>query len=1131
MPSILSKLNVKFPCNLCAKPVAKTHRALCCDICDQWVHIKCNSVSPSDYERLKTTEAHWFCLKCIGCIFPRSANLFDDSMPSSSSENDDSSTSSPDISDDHSHVSSDSSKAKFLNSLFLPEASTNHSDDSDEHDDDEPQDPPLNCRYYDTSSLTPLLKNVHSTSHTFFHLNIGSLPLHSDDLQTLLHKLDHRFSVIGITETMIRSAVIPKALAIENYHYIHTPSSSIKGGSALFVRDDLNHFSRNDLSILCNSDSFLESCFLELPSDNNGANIVVGCIYKHPSMDSNSFYNKLQPLLHSISNENKRLILMGDFNINLLNADTDTAVNSFVDILSSYLLLPNINIPTRITSTSKTLIDNIFCNFSDPNFISGNLISGISDHLPQFLITSDNNYKTKPITEYYYRDWSQFDREQFLLDYFEIDWNDTLKLYKQDVDTSFGFFITTLNNLIDKYLPVKMSKNKRCFKKLKPWITPGLIKSMSIRDKLYSTYIHCKNPAKKLSFHNRYKLYRNSIVNLCRNSKKFYYRNFFVNNLNNSKKTWSEINSIINNKSKVNSINCLLIDNAMNSNPASISKAFNSYYASVADSIRMKIPDSYKHFSDFLPSRNSSSIFLEPCDAIEVLRSLNLLNLDKATGPFSIPGRILELLKHDICKPLSILINLSFTTGVFPTALKLAKVIAVYKNKGSPLRCSNYRPISLLSNIDKIYEKILYKRLHNFLTQHNILNPRQFGFRKSYSTAHALLAITQKLSDALDSGKFAYAVFVDLEKAFDTVDHSILLKKLHHYGIRGVPFKLLKSYLSERSQFVSISGVNSSHSKIKHGVPQGSVLGPLLFLIYINDLSRAIKYGDVFHFADDTNLLHINRSLPLLQKLCQKDLRHLCSWLYANKISLNASKTEFLTFKPKNNHKYDNFTCRLKIQRNVIGPSKYIRYLGVLLDQDLSWKPQIDLVASKLKRTNGILSKLRHFLPRSLLLQVYFALFHSRISYCCQSWAQPSSAYLQRICTLQNQAARLMTFSEPRSHASPIFSDLNLLRFTDLVQLQNILLIQKLRNFPDLIPPSLRNILDIDFSHARSTRGLTSGLINRPTFTTSKHGLNSIKSHCIRSWNSFISSSKSSIHNLSPTALKRLATKHFLSSY
>ena len=235
--------------------------------------------------------------------------------------------------------------------------------------------------------------------------------------------------------------------------------------------------------------------------------------------------------------------------------------------MSSYLLLPNINIPTRITSTTKTLIDNIFCNFSDPNFTSGNIITSISDHLPQFFITPDGNKDAKPINEYILKDWSKFNPDKFLSDYSKIDWTITLKLYKEDVDTSFGIFLTTLNNLVDKHLPTKVYKKKRYKFQLKPWITPGIIKSMSIRDKLHKTFINCKNPVKKLSFESRFKFYRNSIVNLCRSSKTNYFKKFFDTNINNSKKIWSEINSLINNKSKSDSIKCVLIDNVMTSDP------------------------------------------------------------------------------------------------------------------------------------------------------------------------------------------------------------------------------------------------------------------------------------------------------------------------------------------------------------------------------------------------------------------------------------------------------------------------------------------------------------------------------------------------------------------------------------
>ena len=548
----------------------------------------------------------------------------------------------PEDNSDHTLLDSvpNNSKAAFLNSIFLPETSI----DSEENNDNE--SPALNCRYYDTDSLSQLLKDCHSSGLSLFHLNIASLPLHIDDLNSLLFKLDHQFSIIGISETKIQSSTIPESSAIAGYQYLHTPSKSSKGGAALFIRNDLNFSARNDLSTLCYSENKMESCFAELPSlAKCDPGYIVGTIYKHPSMDSKEFRKILKKLLHQTSVENKRLILLGDFNINLLNASTDDDVIKFIDLLSCYLLLPTINIPTRLTSSTKTLIDNIYCNYSDPNFVSGNIITCISDHLPQFLITPNCKSISKPTSDYSYKDWSKFNQDQFLHDYSKINCNETLKLHCQNVDTSFKSFIDTLNNLIDKHLPTKVFKNKKYRQKLRPWITPGIIKSMSIRDKLYQTFIHCKNPVKKQSFENRYKFYRNTIVSLCRRSKISHYSNFFNNNLNNSKKMWGEINSLINNKSKSDNVKCILIDNVLSSNPGSIAKAFNSYFTHVADTIRSKIPYSHKHFSDFLPRPNNHSFFLADCDADEVMWNISVLNPNKATGPCSIPGQILDLLK------------------------------------------------------------------------------------------------------------------------------------------------------------------------------------------------------------------------------------------------------------------------------------------------------------------------------------------------------------------------------------------------------------------------------------------------------------------------------------------------------
>ena len=277
---------------------------------------------------------------------------------------------------------------------------------------------------------------------------------------------------------------------------------------------------------------------------------------------------------------------------------------------------------------------------------------------------------------------------------------------------------------------------------------------------------------------------------------------------------------------------CINIDSSPVSDPLTIASSFNDYFASIAENIRKNIPFTNKHFSNFLKNPVPDSIFLSPTDELEIFHCLSSLDQRKSSGPFSIPTQILSLIKAELSAPLSNIINLSFTTGIFPSNLKTAKVIPIHK-KGSKLELTNYRPISLLSNIDKVFEKLIYKRVYGFLEAKKVLFRQQFGFRKNYSTSQTLLNISQKIMDALDKGNYACGVFIDLQKAFDTVDHEILLKKLFHYGIRGTALSLFRSYLTGRQQYVSLSGARSDNKYTRHGVPQGSVLGPLLFLLYI----------------------------------------------------------------------------------------------------------------------------------------------------------------------------------------------------------------------------------------------------------------------------------------------------------
>ena len=400
-----------------------------------------------------------------------------------------------------------------------------------------------------------------------------------------------------------------------------------------------------------------------------------------------------------------------------------------------------------------------------------------------------------------------------------------------------------------------------------------------------------------------------------------------------------------------------MLKNNVISEPTEIANSFNNYFLSIACELHGKMNQYGKDYTHYLKNSNEYSFFMNPTDQNEIINIINKLNINKSTGPHSIPNNILNLIKFNIAEPLSEIVNLSFANGIYIENLKLSKTIPIFKDKGSNLECDNYRPISLLSNINKIIEKLMHTSLYKFLNIHNCYDS-QFGFRESHSTNHALISFTEDIRNALDNKKFVGRVFIDLQKAVDTVDHKILLSKLNHYGIRGTSNEWYNSYLTNRKQYVSTNGFKSDEKVMSFGVPQGSVLGPLLFLIYINDIHIALKYCKTRLFADDTNLLINNKSLKQLQKHLNLDLRNLCNWLKANKISLNASKTELVIFRCPNKH--INHNLKIKIDGKRLIPSKFIKYLGILIDSHLNWEYQSELLASKLSRAIGMLAKMRH---------------------------------------------------------------------------------------------------------------------------------------------------------------------------
>ena len=518
------------------------------------------------------------------------------------------------------------------------------------------------------------------------------------------------FDVIAISETRIVKGKTPvNSLNLMKYSHEFCPTESSAGGTLLYIHSHLSYKPRNDLSIYKPTE--LESSFIEI-SNPKRSNKIIGCIYRYPNMDLDEFNdNYLNTLLDKISKENNSVFLLGDFNVDLLKYDKHA---------------------------------------------TGNLTSSISDHLPQFLIVPDIFLNLSPSkSNIYERDWNKFDQENFILGYLAVDWTDIIKSEKKNIDFSFECFLKKFNLILDKYLPLKKLTKQKLKFKTKPWITPGLQKSISVKNKFLTKFIKMKEPTLKnekptLKAHTKYKLYRNMLATLLKRSKHTYFSSFFQNHVNDLKNTWKGIKRIISLKDSRSTVPSSIIeDNISLTNPKNIADAFNNYFSNVATGIKSSIKYSRNKFFDFLPQININSFFINLTDKTEIKNIILSLDPLRSIGPNSIPTKILKLLSNDISTQFAELFNLSFSEGVFPSIRKTCKVTPIYK-KDSQLNCSNYRPISLLSNIDKILERIMYNCLYKFLETNNLIYTLQFGFRQKHLTSHALIHLTDKIREQLD---------------------------------------------------------------------------------------------------------------------------------------------------------------------------------------------------------------------------------------------------------------------------------------------------------------------------------------------------------------------------------------------
>jgi hypothetical protein len=828
------------------------------------------------------------------------------------------------------------------------------------------------------------------------------------------------FDLIAITESWLSGKDNIDMFSIPYYNIEFINREYNKGGGVLlYIRDELSYNVIENQSF--SKEGYMDILTVEIKLNTcKGKKIfTISCVYKSPCINLRTFLPKFEEFIESHKGQHSYII--GDLNINILKHSASKEVNNFIDLMLMNSFNPLINQPTRFSKSSNTLIDNIWTNDNKTheNLYSYIIYSDISDHLPIALIVRDSKVSTpKTQIKSTIRDLKKSNIDKINAELSKCKWYDVLR--ENDAEKSYNIFHDYLQAIICKHCPMKQVTHI----KPKNWVSNKLKNACRKKDKLYKKFLNKPTQINE----NIYKRFRNRLTQSLRNSERSYYRQKLTATNNCPKETWKTINHVLHKNAKYCHIKNLKYEGHVISDNDKICEILNKHFTAVGSSLAKKIPTIQgKRHLDYLKNKNTKSLFLNPTCDIEITDIVNGFKNKKSSGHDEINILTLKQLLPNILKPLVHIVNISLSTGVFPSKLKVAKIIPIFKS-GNKQDVNNYRPISLLTTISKIFEKIYYNRLIKFLDKNSAIVNNQYGFRKKSNTSIAIIDMVENILESLHENKIPVGVFIDLKKAFDCIDHSILMDKLSHYGVRGVALKWIKSYLADRQQFVSCKESMSSKLNISTGVPQGSILGPLLFIIYINDIINISNKLKFFLYADDTNILFTEESPLNLKTKLELELIKLLTWLDVNKLSINLAKTSYIIF-----GNYNIKDLELTMLNTAIRMIESTKFLGIIIDSKLTWKDHITYVENKLVRSIRTINLIKHKLDKGSLIKIYNSIILPHLMYCSEIWGNTNASSLLKLKRLQNKCIRIIERLSVRSSVSNHYKLNKLLKLKDLI--------------------------------------------------------------------------------------------------
>lgn len=872
----------------------------------------------------------------------------------------------------------------------------------------------------DSKNLTVLTQNIRSIYSNF------------DDFQITLSQIGVEVDVLILTECRLNAN---KPLPVlNNYTSFNT----------------FRQLNQNDGVV-----AYIKNCHLPLTTEINLthasalqikiSNYTIIGIYRSPSNVSiDSFINSLDQYLQSI-HTHRNIIITGDININLIRKPSETAqirANrlTYLNMTAIHGFLPGHCLPTR----EENCLDHVLLKLdkSQNSAFVAVLNTSVTDHA-MVLLNISHTYQSKTCVKY--KTITNFENAYKHL----IDSDITFLSAHRDPNILADEMIKVIRtSLLQNTKVVSLSSSKRT---LKPWISTGALRCIRFRNKLQLQ--KRKDPFNVILIIT-YKRFRTYCSNLIKKLKRQYHKKQILNSLKSPKLLWRKINDITHyKKPKVSSTHLLHIT----PHPLDSLNRVNQFFVTVGKTLAEEIITLTGQAPRPITNLNSlsqiNSFVLLETDPAEVDSILGSLDSGSASGWDGIPVGFLKLARDLVVPLISQLTNLCFETGIFPDALKRSIITPVHKD-GDKSDVNNYRPISVLPSFSKIIEKILNKRLISYLNKNKILSDSQYGFRQGRSTQDAVVALTSEIIDKIDKGYKCVTVFLDLKKAFDTVSVPILVQRLEAIGIRGKALSLFDSYLRGRRQQVKIGNSHSEEENIIFGVPQGSVIAPPLFLVYINDLCNLRNSGGkVFSYADDTAIVYFGNTWEAVCNNAEQGLNAIDRWLKANLLTLSVPKTNYICFspsvrsKPGPNFRIRIHTCADHLDQNcncrAIQRVTSTRYLGVIVDECLTWHSHIEVVTSRVRKFIWIFKNLRYVMPQKILNNIYIALTQSVITYCLPVWGGATKTKFLELERAQRSLIKVMYYKPYRYPTVDLYRISGLLSVRKLYFLIITLCLQK----------------------------------------------------------------------------------------